>query len=80
MAFLVFVSIWTLLVVIYFVVADRFMQRLSHGIAILVLEALSMLFWFAGWVAVATWLGDDHYVGWPRRHATAATVFGAFAW
>jgi hypothetical protein len=41
-----------------------------------------MLFWFAGWIAVAAMLGDDgcsaHWG--PCRSATAGDVFAAFEW
>lgn len=80
MSFLVFTSIWTLLVLIYLVLAESFVPRIANRIAIIVIEALTMLFWFAGWVAVAAWLGDGRYFGSMRRTATAATVFGAFEW
>ncbi|KAF2661010.1 hypothetical protein K491DRAFT_687809 [Lophiostoma macrostomum CBS 122681] len=80
--FLLFCSIWTLLAVAYLVVAPSRFPNLAHKYAILGVEAITMIFWFAGWVAVATLWGDWHcgsHGGWCGA-GTAAIVFGAFIW
>jgi hypothetical protein len=55
---------------------------LAHKYAICGVEAITMIFWFAAWVAVAAYWGDIHC---PSGIAvcgagTAAIVFGAIIW
>jgi hypothetical protein len=55
---------------------------LAHKYAIAAIEAITMIFWFAAWVAVAALWGDVH-CGSQRRHCgagTAAIVLGAIVW
>ena len=52
-SFLVFVSVWTILILIYLSLAPRFMASAAHPIPMLPLDALTMLFWFAGFIALA---------------------------
>lgn len=53
----------------------------AHKFAILAVEAVTMIFWFAGFIALAAMTG-----GWgcgsfgPCRAAIAAAVFGAIEW
>ena len=95
-SFLVFVSIWTLLVVLYLGLAPKFFPSLAIPFAILALDALTMLFWFAGFIALAVFDRDLHNVGVVDLEGdvfsgcglvgnlcgviTAAVVFGAFEW
>lgn len=81
--FMLFTSIWTLLAVVYLVLTPTRFPRAAHKFAILGVEALTMIFWFAAWVAVAALWGD----WWkPARNGSvwgsgvAAIVFGAFLW
>jgi hypothetical protein len=81
--FMLFTSIWTLLAVVYLVLTPTRFPRAAHKFAILGVEALTMIFWFAAWVAVAALWGD----WWkPARNGSvwgagvAAIVFGAFIW
>ncbi|KAL8787970.1 MAG: hypothetical protein Q9195_007514 [Heterodermia aff. obscurata] len=63
--FMVFVSAWTLLILIYLTLAPRFLSSLANIFAILALDALTMLFWFAGFIALAVLyhrLEDSAYV------------------
>ncbi|KAF2788539.1 hypothetical protein K505DRAFT_328861 [Melanomma pulvis-pyrius CBS 109.77] len=80
--FLLFCSVWTLLAVAYLVLAPSRFPAAAHKFAIIGVEALTMLFWFAGWVAVAALWGDlscgSH--GGVCGAGTAAIVFGAFIW
>ena len=81
--FMLFTAVWTLLAVAYLVLAPSRFPRAAHKFAILGVEALTMLFWFAAWVAVAALWGD-----WlkPARTGTvwstgvAAIIFSAFIW
>lgn len=55
---MIFVAVWTILVVIYTALTPKFMPKLSHVFAILALNALTMLFWFASFIALAVWYHD----------------------
>lgn len=93
---MVFVSVWTLLVLIYLALAPRFFSAFAHPMAMLGLDALTMLFWFAGFIALAVlhhqfegvYLGDgfgDAYHGCALAgglcgEIEAAAVFGALEW
>ena len=57
---MVFVSVWTLLILLYLSLAPRFIASVAHPIAMLALDALTMLFWFAGFIALAVF---RHNVG-----------------
>ncbi|TVY51374.1 hypothetical protein LCER1_G007744 [Lachnellula cervina] len=80
--FLLFCSIWTILILAYLVLAPVRFPRAAHKYGILAAEAVTMIFWFAGFIALAVLLGD---LGCGRhwgvcRAAEAAVVFGAFEW
>lgn len=80
--FLVFTSVWTLLAVAYLVIAPLRFPATAHKYGILAAEAVTMLFWFAGFIAVASLLGDigcgSHWG--PCRASIAGDVFAAFEW
>lgn len=79
-SFLIFCSVWSLLVLAYIVFVPRFLPRLYHALAPAALLLLTTLFWFAGAVAAA-----DH-LGVPRCHDgfcrtwQAAVAFAFFIW
>ena len=95
-SFMVFASVWTLLILIYLGLAPRFFSAFAHPIAMLGLDALTMLFWFAGFIALAVfhhraeevYFGDglgDYYKGCAAAgglcgEIEAAAIFGAFEW
>ncbi|KAJ9641827.1 hypothetical protein H2199_005040 [Coniosporium tulheliwenetii] len=54
--FLLFTSIWTLLALIYLIVAPARFPQYAHKFGILGVEAVTMLFWFAGFIAAAVWV------------------------
>jgi len=54
--------------------------RFAHRFAILAVEALTMLFWFAGFIALAVFLAGRVCYGSVCGSAKAATVFAAFEW
>lgn len=64
----------------YLVVAPARFPAAAHKFAILGVEALTMLFWFAGFIALAVWLDDRVCFGSVCASAKAATVFAAFEW
>ena len=93
---MVFASVWTLLILIYLSLAPRLFSAFAHPAAMLGLDALTMLFWFAGFIALAVYDHDLHkvyvidddldvfkgcsVVGGYCREVDAAVVFGAFEW
>ncbi len=93
-AFIVFCAVWTILVVFYFMLTPRFYEPAAHPIARFVVDCLTMLFWFAGFIALAVLVGAvapfdanaDYFNGYyySGSHwyqvAAAATAFGAFEW
>ncbi|KAI9834508.1 MAG: hypothetical protein M1826_002662 [Phylliscum demangeonii] len=82
--FLIFLSIWTILVIIFLTVIPRFAPSLAHGFILLAVEALTMLFWFAGFIALAVLVSRvSRYGIWNHRLRNtlrAAVVFAAFEW
>lgn len=91
-SFLVFTSVWTLLILVYLALAPRFFSALAHPIAMVGLDALTMLFWFAGFIALAVFhhQAEDVYFGGIIQACSiagglcgeieAAVVFGALEW
>lgn len=81
--FLLFCSIWTLLVVAYLVVAPLHFPALAHKFAILGVEVVTVIFWFSGWIAVAAFAGDWHFGKCDFsycRSTIAADIFAVFIW
>ncbi|KAK8169368.1 marvel domain-containing protein [Phyllosticta citrichinensis] len=78
--FLIFTSVWTLLVLGYLLIAPWKFPAAAHKFAVLAVEALTMLFWFAGFIAVAVWLDNRVCFGTVCDSARAATAFAAFQW
>ncbi|RMY38768.1 hypothetical protein D0865_13007 [Hortaea werneckii] len=80
--FLVFSAVWTILALLYLIVVPwRFSEtKLHHKFAILTAECLTMLFWFAGFIALAVFLSDRVCFGHVCSAAKAAAVFGAIEW
>jgi hypothetical protein len=84
--FLIFTSVWTLLAVAYLIIAPMRFQKAAHKFGILAAETITMLFWFAGFIALAVLLTDidctahtGKYWG-PCRASIAGDVFAAFEW
>lgn len=84
--FMLFTSVWTLLAVAYLTLAPTRFPRAAHKFAIAAVEFLTMLFWFAAFIAVAVLWRDIYYWSYYGYHGTfhnsgiAAIVFGAFLW
>ncbi|KAL2268198.1 hypothetical protein VTJ83DRAFT_3044 [Remersonia thermophila] len=80
-SFMLFNSVWSLLVIGYLFLVPLFFASLFHGLAALVLEIITMIFWFAGSIALAAFIGDAVCGGssWCGS-AKAATAFGFFLW
>ncbi|SPO06162.1 uncharacterized protein DNG_08851 [Cephalotrichum gorgonifer] len=80
--FLIFSSVWSLLVLAYLVLAPRFLPRLFHRFAPAALLVVTSLFWFAGAIAAADRLGTPD--GCSRnglcRSWQAGVAFAFFIW
>jgi hypothetical protein len=80
--FLIFASVWSILSLIYLIIVPwRFSDTPAHHkFAILAVEAVTMIFWFAGFIALAVFLSDRVCFGHVCSAAKAACVFAAFEW
>ena len=80
--FLIFCGVWTaLLAVPYLTLAPRLYAPSAHKLAILAVEAITMIFWFAGFIAGAVYLDDLVFCdGSFCSSAKAGVVFAAFEW
>jgi hypothetical protein len=81
--FLIFTSVWTLLALVYLVLSPIHYKPAAHKYGILAVEAVTMIFWFAGFIALASYLNDVNCgrAHWgPCRAAIAGDVFAAFEW
>lgn len=80
--FLIFVSVWTaFLAVPYLALSPRLYPRAAHKFAILAVEAVTMLFWFAAFIAAAVFVSRLRLCkGSACGALKAAVVFGAFEW
>jgi len=82
--FLLFCSLWSILLLIYLIIALR-MPHITHLFVTVALLAITMIFWFAGFVALAVFLGStingacSNGVG-SCGVLDAATAFAAFLW
>lgn len=82
--FMLFTSIWTLLAVAYLTLAPTRFPKAAHKFAIAGVEFLTMLFWFAAFVAVAVRWGSAYWgyegTGTFYSCGVAAIVFSALLW
>jgi len=79
---MLFCSVWTIVALVYLVLTPGRFPTVAHKFGILAVEILTMIFWFAAWIALAALLGD---IGCNQawgvcRASTAATIFAAFEW
>ena len=80
-AFMLFNSIWSLLVLAYLFVTPLYYARFFHGVFALALEWITMIFWFAGSIALAVAWGSPKCGGNTFCGSTeAAIAFGFFLW
>ncbi|KAI2622339.1 membrane-associating domain-containing protein [Hypoxylon sp. NC1633] len=80
--FMIFNSVWSLLVLLYVGVTPLYMTSLFHKLAALVLNALTAVFWFAGSIALAVLVSvyGDCRANTFCGASEAAVVFGFFLW
>ena len=92
-SFLLFVSLWTLLALAYLALAPKLAPKAAIPFALLGVDAVTMVFWFAGFIAVAVLRrslgnvsGSYYYIRYDTCYGnycdvlTAEAVFGAFNW
>lgn len=77
---LIITAAWTLLALAYLVIAPARFPVVAHKFSILAAEALTMLFWLAGFIALAVFLSDRVCFGTVCNAAKAGTAFAAFEW
>ncbi|RYO76255.1 hypothetical protein DL766_008818 [Monosporascus sp. MC13-8B] len=70
--FMVFNSVWSLLVLAYVGLSPLYFPRLSHKLVATGLNCVTAIFWFAGSIALAVWAGVGVW--------GAAVAFGFFLW
>ncbi|KAE8375892.1 membrane-associating domain-containing protein [Aspergillus bertholletiae] len=80
--FMLFNSIWTAFVATpYLALAPVHFPQIAHRFVIPAVEAITMIFWFAGFIALGVLLPAPMFCHWSACNcAQAATVFGAFEW
>jgi hypothetical protein len=81
--FLMFCAAWTILVIVFQLVAgNAFADHVLLGYIRVAVEVVALLSWFAGWIAVAANIGTEACSeGYTSCGALkAAIVFGAFEW
>jgi len=78
--FLIFASVWTILALVYLIIAPWKAPAAAHKFGILAAEVLTMIFWFAGFIALAAFLSDRTCFGKVCSCAKAAVAFAAFEW
>jgi Membrane-associating domain len=82
-SFLMFCAAWTFLGVIFLLIAGiRFADHALIGYIRVAVEAVALLSWLAGFIAVAVNIGSDACPAEENhcRSIEAATVFGALEW
>ncbi|KAI0506684.1 membrane-associating domain-containing protein [Xylaria bambusicola] len=80
--FMVFNSVWSLLVLAYIGLVPLYMTSVFHRLAALALNVITAIFWFAGAIAVAVGFGGpyDCRGNTGCQVAEAAIAFGFFLW
>lgn len=80
--FLLFLGCWTAFIAVpYLTISPIWFPRLAHHYAIPAVEVITMIFWFAGFIAMGAMLRPPRWChGSACSSLQAATVFGAFEW
>ncbi|KAM0262121.1 hypothetical protein ACHAQJ_001863 [Trichoderma viride] len=80
-AFMLFNSVWSILILIYLAITPLYVARFYHALVAFVLLVITTIFWFAGAIAMAC------FIGVPACHGNnfcqsvqAAVAFGFFLW
>ncbi|KAJ5319380.1 uncharacterized protein N7506_012084 [Penicillium brevicompactum] len=80
--FVLFLGCWTAFVAVpYLALSPIFFPRLAHHLVIPAVEVITMIFWFAGFIAIGAQLPPPRYCHTSACSSLqAATIFGAFEW
>jgi len=82
--FMIFCAVWSILAVAFLILSPRYdtqARHVGHKFAILAVDAVTAIFWFAGFIALAVFIGvpdcgNNHICG----SLQASVAFGAFLW
>lgn len=79
---MLFNGVWTAFIATpYLAFAPTYFPNLAHRLIVAAVDAVTMIFWFAGFIALAAYLPvASHFSGSVRSSLQAATVFGSFEW
>ncbi|GAW16174.1 hypothetical protein EKO27_g5896 [Xylaria grammica] len=80
--FMIFSSVWSILVLAYIGLTPLYMTSVFHRLAALALNVLTAIFWFAGAIALAVGFGGPYDCRGDSTCSTgeAAIAFGFFLW
>ncbi|KAL4894632.1 membrane-associating domain-containing protein [Aspergillus ambiguus] len=80
--FMLFNAVWTAFVATpYLAAGPVLVPNFPHRFVVPAVDAVTALFWFAGFIALATWLPPPKYCSSGLCNAgQAAVAFGAFEW
>lgn len=80
--FMIFNSVWSILVLIYIGLTPLYMTSIFHRLAANIINVITAIFWFAGSIAVAVWFGGPYECHGEAgcSSAEAAIAFGFFLW
>lgn len=78
--FMLFVTVWSFVVMLYTGLARSFFSRIYHSLIGLALISITALFWFAGSIAIAVDIPTNCRSNGDCRVVQAATAFGFFIW
>jgi len=79
--FLIFIPLFSFISIAYLEITPRFAAKASHPFAHLAFEIINTLFYFAGFIALAVFLGKLLFCrGSVCAAARADAVFAAFSW
>jgi len=81
MNFMIWNFVWTVLALLYLGLAPTYFPDAHHKWAVTAVEAITLIFWFCGWIAIAAWVGNlTVCFGTVCGCARAAVVFAVFEW
>ncbi|KAL7944920.1 hypothetical protein V8C42DRAFT_324096 [Trichoderma barbatum] len=80
-AFMLFNSVWSLLIIAYLAITPLYLARFYHALVAFVLLVITTIFWFSGAIAMAAFIGVPkcHGITWCQT-AQAGVAFGFFLW
>ncbi|EHK19318.1 uncharacterized protein TRIVIDRAFT_81239 [Trichoderma virens Gv29-8] len=80
-AFMLFNSIWSLLIVAYLAITPLYLKRFYHALVAFVILVITTIFWFSGSIAMAAFIGVPkcHGITWCQT-SQAGVAFGFFLW